>query len=586
MRSLIAWRARAAGGSWLLAFALAACAGLPSLGPTPVAGVIVPHDGYSTKEPFAPAAQVRATQIQQALAQPLPVLLLPDLDENQALAQALALRDPRFTAAVFAPDGAPLRNEIFNIYPARASDVTEATLRCSVAPCYRVELYNYALNLTTVAIVDVTGQQTLAVNTFPDTQPDIPPHLQKLALEIAANAPEVIEALGFQPSADLAIMESTKTALNNTRCQRSQHLCVAPTFVVGERALWAIVDLTDAVLVGVRWTDLGDVSGGPVTERSLQNDVVTTMYCERTTPFARDGWALNYILTSSDGLRISEVRFNNRPVLESAKLVDWHVSYSVPEGFGYSDAVGCPMFSQAAVVAFQGPTVEDLRADDRVVGFSLTQRFWSDLWPLPCNYYYLQRFEFYRDGRFRVVAGNQGRGCGVPGTYRPVLRIALAGPYTAASWNGSAWETWERERWQLQSEGRLTSEGYQYRLLRDDGSGFYLEPGRGQFGDGGRGDNAYVYITRRQADRDEGDSDMITIGPCCNTNHEQGPEKFITPPEPITNSELVLWYTPQIEIDDTPGREYCWADSILLNGVYVSRPYPCYAGPMFVPVNP
>lgn len=578
---------RAGSALLLLALALAACAGLPSLGPTPtpVAGVIVPKDGYSTAVPSLPAAQARATQIQAALRQPLPIILLNNLDENQALAQALALRDPRFTTAVFTPDGAPLRNEIFNVYPARESDVTEATLRCTVAPCYRVELYNYALNLTTVAIVDVTGGQTLAVNTFPDTQPDIPPHLKQLALEIAANAPEVIEALSFQPSADLAVMAGTKTALNNTRCQRSQHLCVAPTFVVGERALWAIVDLTDAALVGVRWTELGEVNGGPVTERSLQNDVVTAMYCERTTPFERDGWAFNYILTSSDGLRISEVRFNNQAVLESAKLVDWHVSYSVPEAFGYSDAVGCPVFSQAAVIAFQGPTVEDLRAGDRVVGFSLTQRFWSDLWPLPCNYYYLQRFEFYRDGRFRVVAGNQGRGCGADGVYRPVLRIALAGPYTAAAWNGSAWETWERERWQLQSEGAFTAEGYQYRLLRPDGSGYYLEPGRGQFDDGGRGDNAYVYVTRRHTDRDEGDSDMITIGPCCNTDHEQGPEKFLSPPEPIINSELVLWYTPQIEIDDTPGREYCWADSTLLNGVFVPRPFPCYAGPMFVPVT-
>jgi hypothetical protein len=574
-------------GLALLALALAACAGLPSLGPTPtpVEGLVVSQDGYSTDVPSLPAAQARATQIQAALAQPIPILLLTGLDDNQALAQALALRDPRFTAAIFTPDGAPLRNEIFNVYPARQSDVTEATLRCQVAPCYRVELYNYALNLTTVAIVDVTGGQTLVVNTFPDTQPDIPLHLKQLALDIAVNAPEVERALGFKPSADLAVMESTKTALNNTRCQRSQHLCVAPTFVLGERALWAIVDLTDAALVGVRWTELGDVKGGPVTERSLQNDVVTAMYCERLTAFERDGWEFNYILTSSDGLRVSEARFNGQPVLESAKLVDWHVSYSVPEAYGYSDAIGCPMFSQAAVVAFQGPTVEDLREGGAVTGFSLTQRFWSDLWPLPCNYYYVQRFEFYRDGRFRVVAGNIGRGCGADGVYRPVLRIALAGPYTAAAWNGSAWETWERERWQLQSEGPLTPEGYQYRLLRPDGSGFYLEPGRGQFGDGGRGDNAFFYVTRRQADRDEGDSDMITIGPCCNTNHEQGPEKFITPPEPITNSELVLWYTPQIEIDNTPGREYCWADSILLNGVYVSRPYPCYAGPLFVPVS-
>ena len=46
------------------------------------------------------------------------------------------------------------------------------------------------------------------------------------------------------------------------------------------------------------------------------------------------------------------MRFGGRPVLESAKLVDWHVSYSESDGFGYSDAVGCPVFSAAAAFSF------------------------------------------------------------------------------------------------------------------------------------------------------------------------------------------------------------------------------------------
>ena len=44
-------------------------------------------------------------------------------------------------------------------------------------------------------------------------------------------------------------------------------------------------------------------------------------------------------------VEIYDVRFNGIPVLTSAKLVEWHVSYSEREGFGYSDAVGCPNFA-------------------------------------------------------------------------------------------------------------------------------------------------------------------------------------------------------------------------------------------------
>jgi hypothetical protein len=563
---------------------LAACDQVPNpfAAPTPV-GEVVAREPLAVVTPVLPSLKARVAEIEAALTRNPPILLRGDLDATAALAQQLAVRDPRFLANATAA-GQPLRNEIFNAYPARASDVTADTKQCATSLCYRVEMYNYAYNLTTVAMVDVRAQQVAAVKTFPDSQPDIPPALQRLAVEIATNAPEVAAALGATPEARTAVMASTKTALNGTRCQRSHHLCVAPTFVSGSRALWAIVDLTDGVLVGTRWTDLGKVSGRAVTERSLQNDVVRTMYCERETAFARGGWRFNYMLTSSDGLRLSDVRYHDVTVLQSAKLVDWHVSYSRTGGFGYSDAIGCPVFSQAAVVAFQGPTIEDIRVGDHVTGFAVVQKFWSDLWPLPCNYYYVQRFEFYDDGRFRIAGGNIGRGCGEQGTYRPVFRIAFAGEMTVGAWDGSVWQDWPTERWQLQSDGAFTPEGYQYRVQRGGENGFYVEPGRGQFADGGRGDNAYVYVTRRHDDKDEGDADMITIGPCCNEDHAQGPEKYIdTPPEPIAASQLVLWYVPQIAIDGTPGHEYCWADSTLVDGVYVATEYPCYAGPMFVP---
>ncbi|MFX8856541.1 hypothetical protein ABTM81_20290, partial [Acinetobacter baumannii] len=63
----------------------------------------------------------------------------------------------------------------------------------------RVEMYNYAYNLTTVAVVDIFSQKILSVDHFPQTQPDLPPSLIKLAVQIAVDAPEVTKALGFKP---------------------------------------------------------------------------------------------------------------------------------------------------------------------------------------------------------------------------------------------------------------------------------------------------------------------------------------------------------------------------------------------------
>jgi hypothetical protein len=216
------------------------------------------------------------------------------------------------------------------------------------------------------------------------------------------------------------------------------------------------------------------------------------------------------------------------------------------------------------------------------------QEFRSQGWPLPCNYSYRQRYEFYDDGRYRVAVASIGSGCGNDGMYRPVLRIDPSGEsLTFSEWDGEAWQDWTTEQWAVQTPATTyTPEGYAYRYLDADDQGFYIEPGRGQFGDGGRGDSAFIYVTRWQPDRDEGESDMLTIGPCCNADHQQGPEKFIQqPPEPIAGAPITIWYVPQLKNDDTPGREYCWASSVLEGGVYVPKVWPCFAGPLFVPVQ-
>jgi hypothetical protein len=530
--------------------------------------------------------------IRLSLAQANPIILRTDLADNLALAQQIAVATKEVQSFIFDPTNKqPYRVEVFGVYPARASDFRpEKAKFCQNNACYRVEIYNYATNQSLVLLVNIESKTIIDGYLTPHTQPDIPPYLRQLALQIACESPEIAKALGFRPSPNQALMADTKTALNRSRCERSKHLCVAPTFIKGDKALWAIVDLTDLRLVGLRWTNVGTPQAPPpmVTERKVQNEQIMDCYCRVENKIDRNQWQLNYMLTSSDGLRIADVFYKGKKIVRNAKLVDWHVSYANTDGFGYSDAVGCPYFSTAAVIAIEPPRTYDLYENEQKSGFVLSQNFYSEGWPTACNYNYQQRYEFYDDGRFRVSVASLGRGCGNNGTYRPVIRVAFEGEKSNFSaWKNNNWQVWEKEQWQLQNDlTPYTPEGYQYKISSEQHS-FYVMPGNGQFHDGGRGDNAYTYITRYKPDADEGESDLVTIGPCCNTDYHQGPEKFIEPnPDAITDANLVFWYVPQLKNDDREGNEYCWAKSFVKDGTFATKTFPCWAGPMFVPVPP
>ena len=546
---------------------------------------------FAAADTTLPSAAQEWKRIKVAMSQSTPVRLLDGLDPEMRFAQEVALRDPRMTENLVEPVlKEVVRNEVFSVAPVRLADITpQLKAVCVSNNCFRVELFNYAINLLTVAIVDTRAGQLVALYAYQSTQPELPPRLRTLAMQLATESPEVQKALGYRPDTTQAQMSATKSSLNRSRCERSQHLCVAPTFVNGDKAVWAIVDLTDLRVVGVRWTNVGNAGALPdsiFTERKLQNGSVMEQYCNTENHLERNRWAMNYLLTSSDGLKISDITFGGLPVVESIKLVDWHVSYSNTDGFGYSDAVGCPCFSTSAVVAIEPPKVLTMTEDGREVGFALQQNFYSEGWPLPCNYNYCQRLECYNDGRFRVSVASLGRGCGSDGTYRPVTRIVFSGDGQQFSeWKTDGWQPWQTEQWTAQTPlTSYTPEGFMAKMTTQYG-GYFIEPSQGQFADGGRGDHAFLYVTHHRTDTDEGDTDLPTIGPCCNTDYHQGPEKFIEPtPESLTDEKLVFWYVSQIKNDDTPGREYCWAENIIKNGVYSPRTYPCFSGPMFVPM--
>jgi len=553
----------------------------------------------------SPLLKIYRDKVKNALTLATPVLLLDqDAVTNEAAyqSQLIALQNKQFSQYIRHPKTKqPLRNEIMTVRPILAADKSTANSKalslCQADACFRVEMYNFFFNLSSVAFVDTVAKKVVSMSQYSDAQPDLNKNLIKLAVEIAKNSELVKKELGeakVEPT-----MSEIKTSLKNSRCERSHHLCVAPTFVVGDKALWAIVDLTDGDLVGARWTELGN-SGPPieVTERQLENEYVFSQFCEKSQHYKKGDWQFDYQITSSDGLQLTDVKFKDNVVMKSVKLLDWHVSYSSRENFGYSDAIGCPLFSSAVVIAYDGPQTKAIKTKDSNTesGFAFVQDFRQPPWPTPCNYRYEQRFEFYNDGRFRVAAADYGRGCGTDGTYRPVIRIdietANGGEEKFSQWDGQNWKNWDKEQWSLQAENtKYTDEGYLFKINNKQGKGFYIEPNRGQFlngsgqSDGSKGDFAYTYITANHTDKDEAKSDMVTIGSCCNTNHQQGPEQFMEPPESLDKQNLVMWYVPQIKNDGAKGSEYCWADTRVEDGIPKIKVWPCYAGPMFVPIK-
>jgi hypothetical protein len=541
-----------------------------------------------------------------------------ELDAYGKKVQALLLKNREFLRDTVTFDGKLEHNDMMSIRPAIVSVMRPATKRiCQASLCYQAEKYNFISNTTTRAVVDVKRNQILEIQRFAGMQPDVSLRLTHIAQAIALNAPEMREALGGKkPKFKDMSMANVRGGLHDSPCDNANHLCVAPTFSYHdkEEALWAIVDLTDLKLVAAKWAGLGKTTTPScISERTLQNRYIMENFCQKDSWHEEDGWRFAYRITGSDGLEVIDASFEGKPVIRSMKIVDWHVSYKAKEGasqldttqdtyvegrrveyikgdndeffFGYNDAMGCPMFSTSVVLAFNAPRIKPLIKDGKKVGFYLIQDYRNPKWPMACNYRYENRFEFYRDGSFRVVGVNKGRGCGKNALYRPVMRIdmALGGHESFYKFDGN-WTKWYSESSDFQKEAKVYDQGkYLYKIVNQkDNIGYYIEPNRGQFGDQSRGDNATIFATRYK--EGEGEQDLLTLGSCCKLS-EDGVERYLDAHEQIEGEDIVLWYVPRIRNDAREGHEYCWADTILEDGDLKIKIWPCAVGPKFVPTQ-
>jgi hypothetical protein len=489
------------------------------------------------------------------------------LSPGDQLAQDLALSDPDVIAQTVGR-----RSEVFSVVET-GNQYTDRSEACASADCRQVNIYNFEENVLIAAMVDIDARRVLDVLVMPGQLPAGNARLHEVAVQLIMNEPEVTAQLGWTPAReDVYLNPST---LGGTDCG-TIHPCLGAVFPIGDQLLWAHVDLTTETFAGIGWTDAADEEGTFVEFNPDGG-------CPPAGEAIRDGWDMDYSVTPTDGLRINDVKFDGFQVMANAKLVEWHADYGLS---GFVDAIGCGSGpGQFSIFPYGDTEVLDLvDGGQNVIGFELVQDFRMGNWGSGCNYRYEQHYQFFQDGRFRVVGGAFGKGCDTDGTYRPLIRIDLAigGDENDrfATWDGVQWANELVEFWQLQNTA-VTPEGFAWRV-KDTVSdfGFYIEPGQGHFGDGGRGDDAYIYVVAHHSN--EGNADMGAVGSCCNDNQQQGPHNFING-ESINGANLVLWYVPQfvtvVDGPPTPVDYYCWT----VSGEPNPETYPCFGGPMFHP---
>lgn len=529
-----------------------------------------------------PVYSAPATPSQPAASGPTTPLNPADqtLTTEQMDAQSLAIAD----AGVQAELGAG-RTEVFEVFPLFGPYAAEWAA-CASSACYQVDIYNFDSLATVTAIVDQGAGQVLDAWRIDGVFPLINKRLYNRAVEIIQQSPDVEAALGFVPEPNqILLMDQVNP---KTQCDGSR-LCAGATFYSDSGALWVLVDLVDEQIEKIWWADrpqeLNSSLFNSLPKREPED-------CDTTIHVARQGWNLDYRTTPTDALEITSVTYNvggvDRPVATRMKLVEWHAFYPGP--WGYRDYTGCGGGGGGFAIYPHGDTqVLDISSGDTVIGFEVVQDFRMPNWGTSCDYRYEQHFQFFDDGRFRVVTGAFGQGCGDnqfnEATYRPVVRMDIAVDGDAgdnfAVWDGANWADQTTEAWWPQG-APYTAEGYRYRVTDQSGVGYYIEPGQGQFGDAGTGDNAYMYLTQHHAS--EGDADLPLILPGgFPSDYQQGPHQYVNN-ETVNNQNIVLWYVPQSRTITTYEHtlppypaQYCWTDN-------TSNYWPCWSGPMFVPI--
>ncbi len=480
------------------------------------------------------------------------------------------IEHPTISELVNAADAEIFQSVPLHRYQMEGKDV------CASGVCEQVYIYDFAHNATIVAVV--ADGQLLDALRIENATPAFNERVERLAQKMIAESAMVQEAVGeIEESTEIVIMQ-----MQHPSCL-SDHLCVATTLLADGGSVWVLVDVTEEQIIDLWWGDVaadGEQAADVVREEPFFDCAPHSL--------ERDGWHLEYRITPSDGFAVADVYYGSKQVVSDVRLVQWEANYVNDGNYAYTDYAGCG--AQGPGHGFPIDPVGRTKIESVRGGFAIKQDFQMSLWGEFCNYRYEQTYEFYRDGRWRVISTPFGRGCGdgryKEATYRPIFRIEFALDGTGndffQSWDGNDWQQHDSEAYFL-PDTHVNSDKHAFRISDNNGMAYTMEMGQGQFVDGGKNDDAYTYLTRYKAE--EGAADMPTIGTCCHQNYEQPPFEFVDG-ENTAGEHLVIWYVPQaltvtkFAVEQGVANEpYCWTESTL-------EYYPCPMGPMFHPVQP
>ncbi len=498
---------------------------------------------------------------------------------------------------------------------------------CADAVCYQVDIYDYDAHTTTTLIVELNSNQVLDSWQNANSQPIFNRTVATRAEDLLINNADLTAALG-RPAVrnEIALMDGQHGDVAG--CADGD-LCLTTVFVVDSGMVWATVNMRTNAVADIWWTarSTDGADTGKIAQQAPQQAAnARENYCGNTYFHSEGGWGVNYELSRSDGLHAYSITYNNQPVVDSIRLAEWHVDYTVQDddplrqGFIDYNTCGTPLGTGFPIGPFGEPQIVPIVVLSETVGFEIRQDYRQPRWGRTCKYRYEQRYQFFNDGRWRVVGTSLGRGCGdallKEAIYRPVMRIDLAPSATGeqfAHWDeGNGWVDQPTEAWYGPGQTVTTTEiatnaqGYGFRIINQQ-RGFYIEPGKGQFDDAGTGDDGWLYVTKYKTS--EGAADMSSLSGCCATTYQQGPHNFVDD-EAISGENVVIWYVTDQDTttsfgaslpdEDRPDHiadaAYCWTDFLLDEnddlvtdendfGIPVEE-FPCLSGPMFVPIQP
>ncbi len=533
---------------------------------------------------------------------PQPVVAA-QLSAEQATAQQAAL-ESRTLQQLSLGDNA----EVFQVIPVVRFRPKQQEL-CANATCYQVDIYDYDAHSTTtlVVLLEQNRQRILDSWQTASSQPIFNRAVATRAENLLLADADLASALGRSPvRGEMAFMDGQHSHIAG--CADGD-LCLTTIFVVDSGMVWATVNMRHNTVADIWWTDRSFDSADKLTVP--QRDAASGgNLCGNTYFHNQGGWSVSYELSRSDGLHAYSIMYNNQPVIDSIKVAEWHVDYTVQDddplrpGFIDYNTCGTPLGSGFPIGPAGEPQIVPITVLSETVGFEIRQDYRQPGWGRTCKYRYDQRYQFFDDGRWRVVAGSFGIGCGdallSEAIYRPVMRIDLnpgSGGETFDHWTDAGWVEQTTEAWYGRGQTVTTTEiatnalGYGFRVENQE-RGFFIEPGNGQFNDGGTGDDAWLYMTKYAAS--EGAVDMSSLGGCCMQTHQQGPHNFING-EATADENIVIWYVPDQDTVTSFGASlpegqrpaddaYCWTD--FDDDLLPIAEFPCLAGPMFVPINP